>query len=164
MANTVVPSLRSRTGPSLRCSRSDPSGVPGPWCPSLTTVFAKTEETPRKVNLNEIVYRLRELRDPLMLRILEQILMGYDSLISERLSQTGIYPSKARKGLGRHIRKGDGEGRYCRGRKVRKRGYRKQPRKISTIFGDLRLPIRTVGLRYSLLAWISSSFLVPETT
>ena len=59
-----------------------------------------------KVNLNEIVYRLRELRDPLMLRILEQILMGYDSLLSERLSQTGIYPSKARKGFGRHIRKG----------------------------------------------------------
>ena len=107
-----------------------------------------------KVNLNEIVYRLRELRDPLMLRILEQILMGYDSLLSERLSQTGIYPSKARKGLGRHIRKGDGEGRYCRGRKVRKRGYRKEPRKISTIFGALKLPIRAVaccrcGARYS---------------
>ena len=45
-----------------------------------------------KVTLNEIVYELKELRDPLMLKILEQILRGYDDLISERLSQTKIYP------------------------------------------------------------------------
>ena len=38
-----------------------------------------------KVNLNEIVYRLKELRDPLMLRVLEEILGYYDDLISERL-------------------------------------------------------------------------------
>ena len=41
-----------------------------------------------KVGLNEIVYRLKELRDPLMLKILQQILMGYDDFISERLSRT----------------------------------------------------------------------------
>ena len=52
-----------------------------------------------KVGLNEIIYRLKEVRDPLMLRILEQILIGYDNLTSERLSQTKIYPSKARKWL-----------------------------------------------------------------
>lgn len=92
-----------------------------------------------KVNLNEIVYRLKELRDPLMLRILEEILKGYDDLISERLSQTKIYPSKARKGLGRHIGRGDSECRFCRGRKIRKRGYRKEPRRISTVFGMLDL-------------------------
>jgi hypothetical protein len=51
-----------------------------------------------KVNLNEIVYKLKELQNPLMLRILKGILRGYDDLISERLSQTKIYPSKARKG------------------------------------------------------------------
>jgi hypothetical protein len=106
-----------------------------------------------KVGLNEIVYRLKELRDPLMLRILDQILMGYDNLISERLSKTKIYPSKARKGLGRHLRKNDSEGRFCRGRKVRKKGYRKYTRKISTLFGPLNLRIRTVecltcGARY----------------
>jgi hypothetical protein len=60
-----------------------------------------------EVNLNEIVYRLKELRDPLMLKILEQVLMSYDDLISERLSHTEIYPSKARKGLGRHFRRGE---------------------------------------------------------
>ena len=59
----------------------------------------------RKVGLNEIVYRLKELRDPLMVMILEQIFMGYDNLISERLTQTKMYPSKARKGLGRHLRR-----------------------------------------------------------
>ena len=49
-----------------------------------------------KVNLNEIVYRLKEVRDPLMLRILEEILKSYDNLISERLSQTKIYLNVAR--------------------------------------------------------------------
>ena len=95
-----------------------------------------------KANLNEIVYELKELRDPLMLRILEQILRSYDDLISERLSQTKIYDSKARKGLGRHVRKGDPEGRFCRGRKIRKRGYRSEPRRISTVFGKLNYPLR----------------------
>lgn len=97
-----------------------------------------------KVGLNEIVYKLKEIRDPLMLKILEHILMSYDDLISERLRHTEIYPSKARNGLGRHIRKDDPEGRFCRGRKVYRRGYRKKPRKISTVFGELNLPIRTV--------------------
>jgi len=58
-----------------------------------------------KVGLNEIVYRLKELRDPLMVRILEQIFMGYGNLISERLSQTKMYASKARKALGRQLKR-----------------------------------------------------------
>ena len=96
------------------------------------------------VTLNEIVYRLKELRDTLILRVLKEVLQTYDDLIVQRLSRTDMYPSKARKGLGRHVRKDDTEGRLCRGRKVRKRGYRKKPRKISTLFGDLSLPIREV--------------------
>jgi len=109
-----------------------------------------------KVTLNEIVYRLQELREPLMLRILEHILRSYDDLISERLSHHGgvMSPSKGRKGLGRHVRKGDPEGRFCRGRRIRKRGFRKQLRTIATVFGKLRLPIRVAeccycGARYS---------------
>jgi hypothetical protein len=92
-----------------------------------------------EVNLNEIVYALKEVRDALMLRILEQVLVSYDDLISERLSHTEIYPSKARKGLGRHFRKGEGEEerRYCRGRKVKKRGYREKERKIATVVGGV---------------------------
>jgi hypothetical protein len=97
-----------------------------------------------KVNLNEIVYKLKEIRDPLMLQILGRILRSYDDLISERLSQTKKYPSKARKGLGRHMRKGDPDGRFCRGRKARKRGYRKNHRQFDTVFGKLKLPIRVV--------------------
>jgi len=95
-----------------------------------------------KVSLHEIVYRLQELRDPLMCSILEQILRGYDDLISERLSKTKIYPSKARKGLGRHPRKDDPEGRFCRGRRIRKRGYRRRPRRFSTVFGKVDVPLR----------------------
>ena len=93
-----------------------------------------------KVNLNEIVYKLKELRDPLMLKILEHILRSYDDIIAERLSRTDVYPSKARKGLGRHVRKG--EERFCRGRKISKRGYRSKPRRFSTVFGKLDLPLR----------------------
>jgi len=44
------------------------------------------------VTLNDIVYRLKVLRDDLMLRILAEILRGYDDLICERLTQTRIYP------------------------------------------------------------------------
>ena len=96
------------------------------------------------VGLNEIVYKLKELRDPLMLEVFKQVLMGYDDLISERLCRTDIYPSKARKGLGRHVRKDDPQHRYCRGRKVRKRGYRKNNRHFSTIFGKTDIPLRVV--------------------
>jgi len=49
-----------------------------------------------KAGLNENVFKLKELRDPLILKLLEQILMGYDDLISERLSRTDIHSSKAR--------------------------------------------------------------------
>ena len=95
-----------------------------------------------KVGLNEIIYKLKQLRDPLMLKILESILRGYDDIISDRLSRTDIYPSKARKGLGRHLRRGDPEERYCRGRKIRKRGYRKDIRRFSTAFGKLDFRLR----------------------
>ena len=95
-----------------------------------------------KVGLNEIVYQLKELRDPLMLKILEKVLMSYDDVISERLTRTDIYPSKARKGLGRHVRKDDHEERFCRGRKIRKRGWRSRPRRFSTVFGELGLRLR----------------------
>ena len=99
-----------------------------------------------KVNLNEIVYRLKELRDPLMLKILEKILMGYDDLISERLSRTDIYPSKARKGLGRHVRKGDSEDRFCRGRKIRKRGYRSKPPQIFHSVWQIRFTVKSSAM------------------
>mgnify|MGYP001825734935 CR=1 FL=1 len=109
-----------------------------------------------KVNLNEIVYRLQQLQNPLMLRILEQILRSYDDLISERLSHHGgVYPpSKARKGLGRHVRKGDHKNRFCHGRRIRKRGYRNHLRTIATVFGTLKQPVRVAecrvcGARYS---------------
>jgi hypothetical protein len=95
-----------------------------------------------KVNLNEITYRLKEIQNPIMLKVLERILRWYDDLIADRLSKPNS--SKARKGLGHHTQKGDSANRFCPGRKVRKRGYRKHSRKFSTIFGPLRLPIRVV--------------------
>jgi hypothetical protein len=109
-----------------------------------------------KVNLNEVVYGLAQLKNTVMLQILKTILTGYDDLIAQRLSHHGgiIPPSKMRKGLGRHLRKGDPQSRFCHGRRIRKRGYRKQPRIISTAFGKLELPLRVAecrvcGARYS---------------
>ncbi len=108
-----------------------------------------------KVNLNEIVYHLQELKNPLMLLILEKVLRSYDDLISERLSTVQSNPpSKVRKGLGRHVRKGDPDRRYCHGRRIRKRGYRSHPRRFTTVFGNQDLLIRvaeccTCGARYS---------------
>jgi hypothetical protein len=89
-----------------------------------------------------------------MVGIIKEILQKCDDLIVDRLSLTDLYPSKARKGLGRHVRKDDAAGRFCRGRKVRKMGYRKEPIKICTVFGYLTLHIREVeccrcGARYS---------------
>ena len=75
-----------------------------------------------KVTLNEIVYKLKQLRDPLMAKILEQIVKGYDDLICERLS--GTHCTTERKGLGRHIRRGDPEKGFCQDREVHKLGYR----------------------------------------
>jgi hypothetical protein len=46
------------------------------------------------VTVNEIIFRLTELRDAPMLRFLEEILRSYDDLICERLSRTRINPSK----------------------------------------------------------------------
>jgi len=113
-----------------------------------------------KVNLNEIVYKLKELRDSLMLGILKQILISYDDLIMDRLTQTKIYPSKMRNGLGRHMRKDDAEERFCRGRKVYRRGYRS--RKIKTVFGSLNIEVRmagclTCGSRYRHVGFIPLS-------
>jgi len=105
-----------------------------------------------KVNLNETVYRLKEFRDSLMIRMLKEILVSCDDLILDRLTRTKIYPGKVRKGLGRHARKDDAEDRFCRGRKVYRRGRR--DRKIKTVFGALDMRVRmaeclTCGARYS---------------
>ena len=122
-----------------------------------------------KVNLNEIVYRLDQLKNQLMLEIIKTILTSYDDLIAQRLSHHGgvIPPSIMRKGLGRHVRKGDPNNRFCHGRRIRKRGYRQQPRIISTVFGQLKLPIRVAecrvcGARYSPLLDALSLILMPQ--
>ena len=105
-----------------------------------------------KINLNEIVYKLKHLRDPLMVQILEQIIQGYDDLICDRLSEA--HSTAERKGLGRHIRRAYPEKGFCRGHKARKRGYRNYRRQFSTIFGKANIPLRVVeccqcGARYS---------------
>ena len=95
------------------------------------------------VSLNEIVYRLQELRDPLMVPILEAILVGYDDLICERLSES--CGSESREGLGRHVMREAADGRPCCCRRMRKREYCNAPRRIATVFGELDVPLRIAG-------------------
>ena len=77
-----------------------------------------------------------------ILKIWQKIISHIIIDSTDRLSRTDIYPSKERKGLGRHVRKGDPEERFCRGRKILKKGYRSRPRQISTLFGKLDLPVK----------------------
>jgi len=92
-----------------------------------------------KVNLNEIVYKLKQLRDPLMAKILEKILSGYDDLICERLN--GTYSTTERKGIGRHAKKKNPERGFCRGRKVGERYYQNYTRQFSMVFGEVSIPL-----------------------
>ena len=81
------------------------------------TITLRYDPAIGNVNLNERVFELKQHRDPLMLQIVEEILKNYDDL----------------------MRKSDPGKRFCRRRKIRKRGYRKEPRHISTVFGMLNL-------------------------
>jgi len=98
-----------------------------------------------KVTLNEIVYQLKEFRDPLMGEILKEILTDYDELIHDRLSQP--HPTRMRKGLGRHVQKGHPEKAYCRGRRTQKKGVRQKSRQFSTTFGKVKFPLRIAKCR-----------------
>lgn len=95
-----------------------------------------------QVNLNEIVYQVKEIQNEVCLDIIKAVVLEYQEEIVERLTENK-FPEK-RKGLGFHQRKDDLQGRRCGGRKVRKRGFRSQPRVIKTVFGDLKLNLREV--------------------
>ena len=77
-----------------------------------------------------------------MLGILKEILAVYDDLISERLVETKIYPSKMRKGLGRHIRKDDAAKHFCRGRKIYRRGYAEHAFAVEAAVRDENMAVR----------------------
>ena len=47
-----------------------------------------------KVGLTEIIYKPKDPQNPLILKMLREILTGYDELISECLSLTDKYPEK----------------------------------------------------------------------
>ncbi len=108
------------------------------------TITLNYRLTRGKVNLNEIVYRLKELRDPLMLKLLTEILKNYDDLIVEHLKTSKAYSDKVTEVFGKHKKKKDPQDRFCSGRTIRKRGYRKSPKHINTVFGTLLLPLRSV--------------------
>jgi hypothetical protein len=104
-----------------------------------------------KVNLNELVYRVDEQVPALVCQILEKLIEHYQQVVVERLSRP--HSSTERAGLGRHHRKG-GACRFCWGRRVVKRGYRRSPRCINSKYGTLMVRLQEVecvlcGARFS---------------
>lgn len=104
-----------------------------------------------KVNLNEIVYRIDQLSEDIINQVITQVVLEYQRQVVERLAPG--HGSRERAGLGRHKAK-DGGGNPCRGRKVRRRGFREKPRCIKSKYGTLRIPLQVVecltcGKRYS---------------
>jgi hypothetical protein len=103
-----------------------------------------------KLNLNELVYRVDELVPEIIKQVLEQLIESYQEVVVARLMPG--YSSKERAGLGRHKLKGQQEA-SCRGRKVKRRGYRWHPRCIKTKYGTLQIQLQIVeclicGKRY----------------
>lgn len=94
-----------------------------------------------KLNLNEMVYRVDELKDQLLLQVVEQLIEGYQAVVVERLRPG--HSSSDRSGLGRHALKGDSE-KMCGCRKVKRKGFRSAPRCIKSKFGQLRFRLQVV--------------------
>ena len=94
-----------------------------------------------RVNLNELVYRVDEQVPALVCQILEKLIERYQQIVVERLSRP--HSSTERAGLGRHRRKG-GACRFCAGRRVVKRGYRRSPRCINSKYGRLMVRLQEV--------------------
>ena len=78
-----------------------------------------------KVNLNELVYRVDKLAPEILTQLIEQLAMAYQEEVTERLMAG--HSSKERAGLGKHEVKAEA-GRLCRGRCVKKKGFRHHPR------------------------------------
>jgi hypothetical protein len=94
------------------------------------------------------------MRDTLMLKMLEHILLAYDDFLVDRFSNLSRYPAEVSNinELVRHVRKGKSDKELCEGGDVYRRGYRN--RKLKTVFGMLDIPIAIVecsscGARYS---------------
>lgn len=94
-----------------------------------------------KINLNELVYRVDELVPRLACEIVEKLIEEYQKVVVERLSQP--YGSEARHGLGRHQQRGEAN-HLCHGRRVVKRGYRRDSRCINSKYGTLRVRLQEV--------------------
>ena len=104
-----------------------------------------------KINLNELAYRVDKLIPNIAVQLMEHLIHAYQEEIVSRLKPG--YRSSARAGLGRHTRKGNIK-TLCRGRTVRRRGYRWHHRGIKSKYGTLWIRLQIVeclkcGKQYS---------------
>ena len=104
-----------------------------------------------KVTLNELAYRIDEVIPQIATRLLEEVIHGYQKEVVERL--TPGHSSGERGGLGRHPGKGQEE-TLCRGRTIRRYGFRQHPRCIKSKYGMVQIRLQqveclTCGKRYS---------------
>lgn len=94
-----------------------------------------------KLNINELVYRVDELAPEILTQVIEQLVTAYQEEVTERLLPG--HGSRERSGLGKHEVKGE-EGRACRGRCVKKKGFRHHPRSIKSKYGMIRFRLQIV--------------------
>lgn len=104
-----------------------------------------------KINLNELAYGIDGLVPQIAIQLLEHVIHTYQEEIVSKL--TPGHSSKQRANLGRHTVKGQ-EGVLCRGRTVRRYGFRQHPRCIKSKYGMVRIRLQVVecltcGRRYS---------------
>jgi hypothetical protein len=104
-----------------------------------------------KTSIDEIIFQLKENRDPLMLVVLSSILSVYEAEIVKRLTEPRFPEERA--GLGQHIRKGENS-RTCGGRRMNPRGKRSRARRLSTVFGKwehipVEVECRRCGKRFA---------------
>lgn len=94
-----------------------------------------------KLNLNELVYRVDEIAPEILTQVIEQLVMAYQEEVTKRLLPG--HGSGERAGLGKHEVKGE-TGRSCRGRCVKKKGFRHHPRSIKSKYGMIRFRLQIV--------------------
>ena len=94
-----------------------------------------------KLNINEMVYRVDELAPEILTQVIEQLAMAYQEEVTGRLMPG--HSSQERVGLGRHEVK-SAEGGLCRGRCVKKKGFRRRFRCIKSKYGMIRIRLQRV--------------------
>lgn len=104
-----------------------------------------------KVTFNEITYKMDEAVRQIFSRMVEKLVEAYQGEVVNRLRPG--HSSSDRRFLGRHLKKGS-KTELCKGRTVRRRGFRWSDRGLKSRYGDIWFRLQEVeclscGRRYA---------------